>query len=66
LAAVLLGYVDTYSARVGASRKYIEQQEYERALAALRETLHGDRLHGLMANGCVMTLNEAIECVLTV
>ena len=66
LAAALLGYVDIYSARVGASRTYIEQQEYERARAALRETLTGDQLGGLMANGGAMTLNEAIECALSV
>ncbi len=66
LAAVLLGYVDVYSIRVGASRKYIELQEYERALASLRQTLPGIQLEELMVNGSAMTLNEAIELALSV
>jgi hypothetical protein len=66
LAALLLGYVDEYSARVGGSRKYIEHQEYERALAALRTRVDGDHLAGLMASGRAMTLNEAIAYALSV
>ncbi len=65
-AAVLLGYVDMYSTRVGAPRKHLELQEYERALKALRQTLHRVRLEELMADGSAITLNDAIELALSV
>jgi hypothetical protein len=66
LAAVLLGYVDRYSARVGASRSHIERQGYERALNRLRETLPSVQLQELMANGSTITLDEAIALALSV
>jgi hypothetical protein len=61
LAALLLGYVDRYSLRVGAARTPIEQQEYARTLGALRGELEGPQLPALMAAGGVMTLNEALD-----
>jgi len=66
LAALLLGYVDRYSTRVGASRTYIDLQGYERALNALRNALPENQLEQLMAGGGAITLDEAIELALSV
>jgi hypothetical protein len=61
VAALLLGYVDRYSARIGASRGSAERQEYDRTLGALRDALDGRDLAALIASGGGMTLNEAID-----
>jgi hypothetical protein len=66
VAAKLLGYVDRYSTRIGASRNRIEQKEYDRALSALRGALANVELAALMASGALMTLNDAIDCALSI
>jgi predicted ATPase len=61
----LLGYVDSRTADLGASREYAEQQEYDRVLRTLRCKIDTKDLVRLMAGGAVMTADQAVECVLS-
>lgn len=60
-AALLLGYVDARTAALGASRHYIEQQEYDRVLTVLRDALGTDKLSKMMAVGALLTDDRALD-----
>jgi non-specific serine/threonine protein kinase len=57
-AAQLLGFVDARSTSV---LEYTERQEYDRVLAALRTTIDADELAQRMAEGTLLTPDEATE-----
>ena len=60
----VLGFVNVRLEALQATRDFIEQPQYERALAVLRETLGADALANLMAEGAAMTQEQAIETAL--
>jgi hypothetical protein len=59
-AAKLLAFVDALLGPLEVGRHYIEQQEYERMLVALRAELGSNELARLMMIGAAMTEDEAI------
>ena len=61
VAAQLLGYVDTRIAALGAVRQYLQQQEYDRVMPILRDTIGAERFEDLMVLGSTMTEERAIE-----
>jgi predicted ATPase/DNA-binding SARP family transcriptional activator len=50
-AARLFGYTDTRLASLGSTREYTEQQEYDKAIGALRDALGDERLTELVHEG---------------
>lgn len=62
-AAMLLGFVDARLATLEVSREYTERQEYERVVAALRESL-AERLEHVMALGAEWTEDGAAAVAL--
>ncbi len=62
-AAMLVGFVDAWLTALGANREYTERQEYDRVMAALRETL-GERLKSTMALGAQWSEEIAIGVAL--
>lgn len=62
-AAMLLGFVDAWLAKLEAPREYTERQEYERVLAALRDRL-GERLDQIMAHGSGWAEDAAVAAAL--
>ncbi len=62
-AAMLLGFVDARLAALEAGREFTEQQEYDRVMAALRQSL-GDRLDSVMALGAAWKEDGAAAVVL--
>ena len=60
-AARLLGFVDSQLESLSAPRQFTEQQEYDRAIAVLREEIGSERTTALMASGTLMTENQAVE-----
>ena len=60
-AARTLGWVDARLAAMGSSRLINQEQQYERALEALRAALGSDALAELMAAGAAMTQDQTIE-----
>ena len=60
-AARILGFVDARFAALGRTRIVTVQQEYDRALAALRDALEADALAKEMAAGASMTEDQAVE-----
>jgi predicted ATPase/transcriptional regulator with XRE-family HTH domain len=61
LAAQLLGYVDARITALGTSRQFIQQQEYDRVLTILRNTLGTAKSRKMMMFGALITEDEAIE-----
>jgi hypothetical protein len=59
-AASLIGFVDARLAELENQREFTEQQEYDRAIAALRETFDQSELERLMAKGQVWSKERAI------
>ena len=64
-AARLLGFVDAHFAAGAVLQDAEEQQEYDRALAALRRALGAATIAKVMAEGAAMTEEQAIEEALT-
>jgi predicted ATPase/DNA-binding CsgD family transcriptional regulator len=60
----LLGYIDACVARTGLTREYTEQQEYERVLRLLRDTVVAEDLELHLAGGRSMTRDQALELAL--
>ncbi len=58
-AAMLLGFVDARLRSLGANRDYTERQEYERAIAALRDALR-DRFDAIVALGAEWKEDNAV------
>jgi predicted ATPase/DNA-binding XRE family transcriptional regulator len=58
-AAMLIGFVDSRLASLGARRDYTERQEYERVRAALRDAL-GERLDETIALGALWDEDAAV------
>jgi predicted ATPase/class 3 adenylate cyclase len=58
--ARLLGYVDARLAALEALREYTEQQEYDKMLLALRDTLGADECAKLMAEGSTWSEDHAV------
>ena len=63
-ASRVLGFVDARLESLEAVRDFIEQPQYDRALAVLRETLGADALANLMAEGAAATEEEAVDAAL--
>jgi predicted ATPase/DNA-binding XRE family transcriptional regulator len=63
-AAMLLGFVDARLQSLGANRDYTERQEYERAVASLREVLQ-DRLGAIIALGAEWEEENAVAVAAT-
>ncbi|MGA2761000.1 MAG: adenylate/guanylate cyclase domain-containing protein [Candidatus Cybelea sp.] len=59
-AASLIGFVDAHLTELENQREFTEQQEYDRAIAALRETFEQTELHRLMAEGKTWSKERAI------
>jgi predicted ATPase/class 3 adenylate cyclase len=59
-AARLIGFVDASLAELENQREFTEQQEYDRAIATLRETLGPRELERLMAEGQTWSKERAI------
>jgi hypothetical protein len=59
-AARLLGYVDARLDAFEALREFIEQQEYDKMLAALRNALSEDELAKLIDEGRAWNENQAV------
>jgi predicted ATPase/transcriptional regulator with XRE-family HTH domain len=62
-AAMLLGFVDGWLAKLEAPREFTERQEYERVVASLRASM-GDRLERVMARGAEWTEAAAVAASL--
>lgn len=60
-AAQLLGFVDAQFSAHDITRQYTEQQEYERAVAALLDTLDEKEMAGAMRDGTVWDLERALS-----
>lgn len=58
--ARLLGFVDARLAALEALREYIEQQEYDKILGALRNALSEDQLAQLMDEGRAWSEDQAV------
>lgn len=58
--ARLLGFVDARLAALEVLREYIEQQEYDKILAALRNALSEDQLAQLMDEGRAWSEDQAV------
>ncbi|MGH7754775.1 MAG: BTAD domain-containing putative transcriptional regulator [Vulcanimicrobiaceae bacterium] len=63
-AAQLLGFVDARYAALASPREHTEQQECDRILAALRESIDPDALALLLSRGAAFAEDEAIEAAL--
>lgn len=63
--ARIFGFVDDRVATMGAARQTPNQREYDRILALLRDAMGSEALAKLMANGALMTENEAVDEALT-
>ena len=61
VAALLLGYVNARLPTIGRQRHLDEQQEYDRALAALRRAMNPPELARLMTHGATLSTNDAVE-----
>ena len=61
LVAKLLGFVDGFTTRIGASRNAMDQREYDRTLSVLQERFGAAELSVLTISGSDMTLDEAVE-----
>jgi predicted ATPase/class 3 adenylate cyclase len=59
-AARLIGFVDAHLTELENQREFTEQQEYDRAIAALRETFEQSELERLMAEGQMWSKERAI------
>jgi tetratricopeptide (TPR) repeat protein len=59
-AAHLLGYIDARLEVLDALRGYTEQQEYDKTLTALRDTLDADNLSKLAAEGSTWSEVQAV------
>ena len=57
----VLGFVDARLEALESGRDFIEQPQYERILAVLRETLGADALVNLRAEGATMNEDQAVE-----
>ncbi|HLI94543.1 MAG TPA: adenylate/guanylate cyclase domain-containing protein [Candidatus Baltobacteraceae bacterium] len=60
-AARLLGYVDARLSSLESAREYTEQQEYDKILLALRDTLGNDRVLELMREGSGWNEEQAVS-----
>jgi hypothetical protein len=63
-AARVLGFVDARLERLGSTRWMPQRQEYDRALAALRDAMEAEQVAKEMAAGAAMTEEQALaECL---
>ena len=60
----MLGFVNARIESLEAVRDFIEQPQYDRVLAVLRETLGADALARLMAEGAAATEEQAVDVAL--
>ncbi|MEO6834488.1 MAG: hypothetical protein ABI231_01085 [Candidatus Tumulicola sp.] len=60
-AARLLGFSDARIAAMGSGRQPADQRVYDRALAALHDAMGADTVASLMAEGAVMTEEQAVD-----
>ena len=60
-AARILGFVDARLEAIGSARMYIYEQGYDRALAALAAAIGPDAVASHMAEGAMMTEEQAVE-----
>jgi predicted ATPase/DNA-binding XRE family transcriptional regulator len=60
----VLGFVNARIESLEAVRDFIEQPQYDRVLAVLRETLGADALARLMAEGAAATEEQAVDVAL--
>ena len=66
LAARLLGYTDEANRIAQVQREPTEQWSYAQLMTALREHLPDERIRALVAEGTVLTEDEAIEAALKI
>jgi predicted ATPase/transcriptional regulator with XRE-family HTH domain len=64
-AARILGFVDARLEAIGSAKLYLHEQEYNRVLAVLRDSMGTGSLASLMAAGGGMTEEQAVEEVST-
>ena len=64
-AARLLGFVDACFVATGATRDELEEEERDRAFAALRDALSVGGVAKLAAEGAALTEEQAVEETLT-
>ncbi|MGA8099354.1 MAG: hypothetical protein WB810_11935 [Candidatus Cybelea sp.] len=62
-AASILGFVDARLAALNSFRDFIEQPQYERVVAKLRDKLGQDRLSEIMRAGAAFAEYRAVELV---
>jgi predicted ATPase/DNA-binding XRE family transcriptional regulator len=60
----VLGFVGARLQSLEAVRDFIEQPQYDRALAVLRETLGADALANLMAEGTALSEEQVVDAAL--
>ncbi|MGA9019113.1 MAG: helix-turn-helix domain-containing protein [Candidatus Cybelea sp.] len=60
-AARILGFVDVRLEAIGSAKLYLHEQEYNRVLAILRDAIGAGLVASLMADGGVMTEEQAVE-----
>jgi len=60
-AAAILGFVDARLGALNSFRDFIEQPQYERVIAKLRDELGQDQLSEMMRTGGAITENRAVE-----
>ena len=65
-AARILGFVDARLAALGSGRFTVQEQEYDRVLAVLRDAMGAELVANLMADGAAMTEDQAVEEALAV
>ena len=59
--AQILGYVDERIAALGSPRQPVQQQEYDRVIAVLNETIGTPALRRLVSQGAALTTDHAVE-----
>ena len=60
-AARVLGFIDSELSALGATREYIEREQYDRLLGRMREVLDAEELARFMAAGTELTGAMAVE-----
>ncbi|MGA8100169.1 MAG: tetratricopeptide repeat protein, partial [Candidatus Cybelea sp.] len=65
-ATEILGCADAWLTAMGSGREAEEQQEYDRALAILRDGLGADAVANLMASSAAMTEEQVVDRLATI